>query len=210
MRTRYTYAFPRPSVTATIALLVELDAPEKVGAIIGTRGKADGAYAGFECIPGGFLDAKVDTNDVEIEIQRHAYMSIGEVEENGTNVAELFEDYDIPFEEGKEAEAFNKPGETIEQTAIREVLEETGLTITEDDLHLYHVHSNPNTDPRAHVVNICYFVVLSPEIAATAVAGDDLSAIEVKQFELFDNVGTMAFNHADLLIRAIEHYFKAR
>lgn len=191
MRHMFVYAFPRPSVTATIALLVnDPNRPNAVGVLIGTRGRKDGAYAGFECIPGGFLDAKVDMADV--------------VEFSGDAVAFL-EDYDEDLEA-----SLVKPGETVRETAIREVLEETGLTITEDQLNLYWDHSDPNTDPRAHVVNLCYYVVLDPETAATAVAGDDLEKIEIKYFELFDLIPTMAFNHADLLKRALDKYFGAK
>lgn len=204
MRTRYTYAFPRPSVTATIALFIQSTWNSNVEhVILGRRGRKDGAYSGYLCLPGGFLDAKVDTNDVEIEVQRHHYTSIAGADDDGIDVAELFTDEGVVFEPGKEAEAFNKPGETVEEAAIREIFEETGLVITPDRLELSHVHSAPNTDPRAHVVNICYFVVLKHEEAEKAVAGDDLEELVV---ESVYNVHThnLAFNHNELFVKLLD------
>jgi ADP-ribose pyrophosphatase YjhB (NUDIX family) len=190
MKLKYVYDYPRPSVTATIAILVVENPndmfPGVIGALIGTRGRKDGAYAGFLCIPGGFLDAKVDRKDI-IELSEES----------------IFFTYDEEDEEHKE---LLKSGETVEDAAIREVFEETGLVISKDQLKLYHVHSDPNTDPRAHVVNICYYVLVDRETANMAKAGDDLAKLDIMTFENSYSLPVMAFNHAELLSKALEKF----
>lgn len=189
MKTKFVYDYARPSVTATIPIFVELDSPTMVGVLIGTRRDGDTAYAGCECIPGGFLDAKVDMKDV--------------VYADGEGL-QYPEDWDEEFEASQVRE-----GETVKQAAVREVKEETDLYIREDDLVLFHEHSNPNTDPRCHVVNLCYYAVISLQEAEHAKAGDDLQKLE---FRVVDRAyyREMAFNHREILNRGIKAYFEAK
>jgi len=49
--------------------------------------------------------------------------------------------------------------ETIEQAAVREVKEETGVQITQADLVLLDVLSDPGRDPRGHVIDIAFLVI---------------------------------------------------
>lgn len=197
MKLKYVYDFPRPSVTATIGLFVQSTwntNAEKI--ILGRRGRKDGAYAGFLCLPGGFLDAKVDEKDL--------YAVIGET--FYTIVNYFLNRFVEPIhgmltgKERNEIKTLCKPGETVENAAIREIFEETGLKIDKSRLELAHVHSDPNTDPRAHVVNVCYFVMLKPEEAEAAVAGDDLEELVIEDLGLVYN-HTLAFNHNDLFDR---------
>jgi 8-oxo-dGTP diphosphatase len=116
--------------------------------------------------------------------------------------------YDVPVESGYAVTTHT--GETLEQTARREVQEECGIEIKEAQLHLYHVCSDPNTDPRAHVINICYFVVLTQDQVDNIQAGDDLDAVEwwninYFQEQLFD-LEPMAFNHCELVYRGLKAY----
>lgn len=187
MKHKYAYAFPRPSVTATIALFIQSTWNSNVEyVILGRRGRKDGAYSGYLCLPGGFLDAKVDEQDIEI-------VAIGET------AGLHFRENEIEAEIAK----LIKPGETVEEAAIREVFEETGLKITPDRLELAYVHSGPNTDPRAHVVNICYYVVLKQAEADTAVAGDDLEELLVESVYNV-HTHTLAFNHNQLFEKMLE------
>jgi 8-oxo-dGTP diphosphatase len=59
-------------------------------------------------------------------------------------------------------------GETTEQAAARELLEETALSAT--NLTLIGVYSEPNRDPRRHVVSVAYLVSVAHYDAR---AGDD-------------------------------------
>lgn len=68
---------------------------------------------------------------------------------------------------------FLENGETAEQGAARELLEETGLVAV--TLRLIGVYSAPDRDPRKHVISIAYLVTVThynPE------AGDDAAAAE--------------------------------
>jgi ADP-ribose pyrophosphatase YjhB (NUDIX family) len=192
MKNKYVYDFPRPSVTATIGLFIQ--SPHRYGpyaALVGRRGRKDGAYAGYLCLPGGFLDAKVEEKDIYIEEtdDQESSFKLGRliraIYALATSVKDAFIAKHV------------KPGETVEQTAIREIEEETGLKITEDRLVLAHVHSNPDTDPRCHVVNICYYVMITEEEANSAVAGDDLEDLEMPLIGDVDSL-TLAFNHNEM------------
>jgi NUDIX domain len=201
----FVYDFPRPSVTATIVIFGDHPGPVQYSVLTGVRkDKADdkhSAYPGYLCVPGGFLNAKVENKDVW-----------GWVDGRFMNIEDAR--YDANLEDAVELDANNPnqwdvnenvelPGETVKQTAIREVFEETGLVIEEDELILFHESSNPNTDPRCHVVNLCYLVKIPNERLEKAVAGDDLSELKVLELELFDQMPEMAFDHADIVNKAI-------
>ncbi len=101
------------------------------------------------------------------------------------------------------------PGETLAQTAIREVFEETGIVITEDQLHLFGVISDPLLDPRAHVINACYWVEVTNEQILMAFPADDIEAIEwwdISEIVNTEAVKITAFNHSDIALDAINHY----
>ena len=53
--------------------------------------------------------------------------------------------------------------ETVYQTAIRELFEETGIIITIDALQLVDVRSDPRRDPRGHVLDIGFLSIIKDE-----------------------------------------------
>ena len=68
---------------------------------------------------------------------------------------------------------FCEPGETVEQAAVRELAEETGLTgVSVEQLH---VLSTPGRDPRGWVVSVAHVAWLAPDQRARARGGDDAS-----------------------------------
>lgn len=147
----YTYQYSRPSVTATIFAFYNNML------VVGTRSDNTEAFAGHQCIPGGFLNAKTT----------------------------YFE------------------GETVEQTAIREFKEECGIDLDGEQLILFHEHSKPDTDPRAHVVNLCYIVNLKLEQIERLAPGDDLKALDLVSWKNGISTENWAFNHRSLLALAV-------
>jgi ADP-ribose pyrophosphatase YjhB (NUDIX family) len=99
-----------------------------------------------------------------------------------------------------EAKRDDHPGERVEQTAIRETLEEANISIDERDLNLLCVKSSPNTDPRAHVINVCYLVFVDDEQKEFAKAGDDLSGYDWRHINDIEKESGYAFNHYEIII----------
>lgn len=153
----YTYQFPRPSVTATI-LLVHKPSMEF---FVGYRSEDADAYPGYACLPGGFLNAKVEGDRTQ-------------------------------------------PGETTIQTAIRETEEETGVTLRERDLRLIDVRSDPLTDPRCHVVNVCYIAFVDDDQKSQAHAADDLEDYDWRKLTDINHERTYAFDHYDIIVRGAQ------
>jgi len=89
-------------------------------------------------------------------------------------------------------------GETLEQAAVREAMEETGLRI--DLRRQLHTYSDPARDPRRHTVTTVFVAAAE----GTASAGDD--AAEVRIFPWDQIPAEMAFDHNEIL----EHYRTGR
>lgn len=90
--------------------------------------------------------------------------------------------------------------ETTEDCAVRELREETGLMVDKERLTLFHVSSHPETDPRCHVVNVCYKLYLTDYECRYMNAADDISELEWR--DAF-SIQPLAFDHNDILNRAI-------
>ena len=90
---------------------------------------------------------------------------------------------------------FVEYGETVEEAAIREAKEETGLAVRIG--RLVGVYSDPDRDPRGHVVTIAY---LAEEIGGRLRPSSD--AREVKAFRRIPS--KLAFDHRKILREALE------
>ncbi|CAL9510744.1 NUDIX domain-containing protein [Streptomyces sp. enrichment culture] len=88
-------------------------------------------------------------------------------------------------------------GETSRAAAARELLEETGVRVHEEDLTLVGVWDAPGRDPRGRYVTAAYMVVVPAD--TTAQAGDD--AAEAVWLP-FADPGPLAFDHGAITYAA--------
>ena len=88
---------------------------------------------------------------------------------------------------------FVEYGEKTEDAVVREVFEETGLKTKIKDL--VGVFSDPDRDPRGHVVSIAFFV---QHIGGKLSAGSDAQYAQSFQVPPKD----LAFDHYDILLAA--------
>jgi len=89
-------------------------------------------------------------------------------------------------------------GETVERAAIREVAEETSLSVVLS--RQFHVYSEPSRDPRAHTVSVVFVGAADGEPRGA----DD--AAEARAFPPDDLPADLAFDHRQIL----DDYFAAR
>ncbi|WP_411142557.1 NUDIX domain-containing protein [Streptomyces sp. x-80] len=92
------------------------------------------------------------------------------------------------------------PGETSRAAAARELAEETGVQVSEEDLALLGVWDTPDRDPRGRYITVAYTVTVPA--GTHAQAGDDAAAVE---WTPLDHPGPLAFDHAEILAAAQEH-----
>lgn len=94
---------------------------------------------------------------------------------------------------------FHEPGkETLEETAVRELREETSIDVHTSELKLVCVQSGVDRDPREHVIDHVYSVYVPYQTLQRAKAGDDAAGIQHIQIypnHLFDKP-VWAFDHA--------------
>jgi ADP-ribose pyrophosphatase YjhB (NUDIX family) len=81
-------------------------------------------------------------------------------------------------------------GESYEQAALREAMEETGLAVT--DLRQFHTYSEPGRDPRQHTAS----TVFIGQAKGEPVAGDDAGKVALCTS---NNLPQLAFDHALIL-----------
>ncbi|MEU3400654.1 NUDIX hydrolase [Streptomyces filamentosus] len=90
-------------------------------------------------------------------------------------------------------------GETGLRAAVRELEEETGVRVAEDELRLVGVWDQPDRDPRGRYVTVAYLATVPAGTRATA--GDD--ARDARWWPLTDLPERLAFDHTDILTAAL-------
>jgi 8-oxo-dGTP diphosphatase len=93
---------------------------------------------------------------------------------------------------------FAEEGETIEQTAARELKEETRLDGL--DLRQFHTFSRPGRDPRGWTVSVGFLGCVNRNQMEAAEGGDD--ALQARWFPL-DELPSLAFDHAEIFHLAL-------
>ena len=89
---------------------------------------------------------------------------------------------------------FVEVGETVEEAAVREVAEETGLAV--ELARLVGIYSEPDRDPRGHNVSVAFLVrVFSGQLAAASDAAD-IAVLDPASVEL-------AFDHNKIVEDAL-------
>ena len=86
---------------------------------------------------------------------------------------------------------FVEYGESVEDAVVREILEETGISTKIKKL--VGVYSNPNRDPRGHVVSVVFELT---RIDGIMKSGDD--AVNVGLFNM-DELPELAFDHKEII-----------
>lgn len=84
--------------------------------------------------------------------------------------------------------------ETLEESAQRELLEETGISGVQ--LEQLHTFGNPGRDPRTRVISVAYVGVLDADASHDARGGDD--AAEARWWPLH-SLPPLAFDHDRIL-----------
>ena len=93
-------------------------------------------------------------------------------------------------------------GETEEQTALREILEETGLAVELDNRYRQVVSYSPKKDV---VKDVVYFVATASSDAATVAQEEEIS--QIVWVDMHNAADYVSFdNDKKVLLGAIEHY----
>lgn len=98
---------------------------------------------------------------------------------------------------------FVNEGETVEEAAKREIREETSLEIRL--LDILGVYSDPNRDPRKHIMTTVFVGEIESSKDVEAIAGDDASDIVWLDLESIEK-HVFAFDHKKI----INNYLKWR
>ncbi len=94
---------------------------------------------------------------------------------------------------------FIKYGEMVEKALEREIREETGLTPTEYEL--LGVYSEPDRDPRGHVISIAYVI--------SKTKGEAKANSDAKTLKYFRKTPkNIAFDHARIITDALKRFKK--
>ena len=87
---------------------------------------------------------------------------------------------------------FIEMNETLEQSALRELKEETGIELS--SLKQFATYGNPGRDPRARTISVIYYTVLEKQI--TTLAGDDAKNTKWVNIKELPN---LAFDHKEII-----------
>ncbi|GAA0413437.1 NUDIX hydrolase [Acrocarpospora corrugata] len=96
-----------------------------------------------------------------------------------------------------------RPGETLDQTALRELREETSLDGRELHLEQVRAYSDPDRDPRGRVITVAY-LALGPDLPRPVAGTDARQAAWTPVAEVLEGRMILAFDHRTILRDALE------
>ncbi len=100
--------------------------------------------------------------------------------------------------------------ESMEDAAYRELEEECSIRLHPGELVCIDVRSAPSRDPRAHIIDVGYALMVSDErkleIMQQLKAGDDASKAHLKPVSELLQPDALAFDHRDLLLNVLKHF----
>jgi len=103
---------------------------------------------------------------------------------------------------------FVNVGETVEETAVREIKEETNVELNIKKLEQFHFYSNPSRDSRRATASAIFRYVLSPGDESKFKSGDDAKDLVLVRLE--DAVKLpLQFDHRQVLTDYIHRYHPA-
>lgn len=85
-------------------------------------------------------------------------------------------------------------GETVEDAARREVIEETALGI--EPIEILGVYSDPTRDPRRHTLTVVFVAII---VGGSERASDDAAGLEWVELADIEKKERIAFDHARIL-----------
>lgn len=93
---------------------------------------------------------------------------------------------------------FMEGNETVEETALRELKEETGIK----DIYLeqFHVFNKPGRDPRGPTVTVALFALINSDDCRLIASQD---AVKAKWWPAYE-LPTLAFDHNEIYLKALE------
>ncbi len=91
---------------------------------------------------------------------------------------------------------FIEYGENVESAAVREAKEETGLDVSLKNI--LNVYSDPDRDPRGHVVSICF---IAQRVGGILKADSDAAEVECFRQDKVLNLD-LAFDHKQIIEEA--------
>lgn len=102
---------------------------------------------------------------------------------------------------------FVEPNESTTEAIIRELSEETGLEVFEEQVEQLATYSTPGRDPRTWVVTVAHLAFLRAPQLKQLQAGDDASSVILAEVDFkTESVkvdGQLAFDHEQIVLDAI-------
>ena len=93
-------------------------------------------------------------------------------------------------------EGFVEQDETLEQTALRQLNENTGIKLNDIPIFQIGAYGHPKRDPRFRIITIAFTVILPEELLTQIKSGGEAAIVRWIDVE---NIPKLAFDHDEIL-----------